>query len=274
MLMSRRKRKEVKEINVYLNNKPLEQVTTMKYLEIIIDNKFKFSEHISYAAERCTKLIHSLSKSAKVSWRFKHEALKTIYKGAILPLLLYGAPVCIEAMKYEYNRLKYIRMQRLMNIRMAKAFRTTSSEALCILVRMTPIIIKTEEAVKQYNIRKGKGSQTQLSEREVELKNWPHPADAVKIIEVKEYKEQTIQAYTDGSKNEHGLGTGVVIFVGKELDVQREFKLDKRCSNNQAEQLAIAKALEAIETTDITGNSPRTVAIFTDSRITINSLKN
>jgi len=59
-------------------------------------------------------------------------------------------------MKYEYNRLKYIRVQRLMNIRMAKAFRTTSSEALCILAVMTPIIIKKEEAVKQYNIRKGK----------------------------------------------------------------------------------------------------------------------
>jgi len=51
-------------------------------------------------------------------------------------------------MKYEYNRLKYIRVQRLMNIRMAKAFRTTSSEALCILAGMTPIIIKIKEAVK------------------------------------------------------------------------------------------------------------------------------
>jgi len=55
-------------MKVYLLNKPLEQVTTMIYLGTIIDNKFKFGEHISYAAERCTKLIHSLSKSAKVSW--------------------------------------------------------------------------------------------------------------------------------------------------------------------------------------------------------------
>jgi len=57
MLISRRKRKEVKDINIYLNNKPLEQVTTMKYLGIIIDDKFKFSQDISYAAEKCTKLI-------------------------------------------------------------------------------------------------------------------------------------------------------------------------------------------------------------------------
>jgi hypothetical protein len=97
----------------------------MKYLGKIIDNKLKFSEHISYAAERWTKLIHGLFKLAKVSRRLKHEALKTIYKGAILPLLLYGAPVCYEAMTYEYNKLKYIRLQKLMKIRIAKESQTT-----------------------------------------------------------------------------------------------------------------------------------------------------
>jgi hypothetical protein len=51
MIISRRKRKGKKKINIYLNNKPLQQVSTMKYLGIVIDNKFKFSEHISYAAE-------------------------------------------------------------------------------------------------------------------------------------------------------------------------------------------------------------------------------
>jgi hypothetical protein len=79
--------------------------------------------------------------------------MKTIYKGAILPLLLYAAPVWIEAMQYEHNRRKYIRVQRIINLRTAKAFRT-SSEALCILTGITPIIIKTEEAVKMYNARK------------------------------------------------------------------------------------------------------------------------
>ena len=39
MQVSRRKRKEPNEIKVYLNNKPLEQITTMKYLGIILDNK-------------------------------------------------------------------------------------------------------------------------------------------------------------------------------------------------------------------------------------------
>jgi len=112
-----------------------------------MDHKFTFKDHIAYVTDRCAKLIHGLSRAAKVTWGIKHEAMKTIYKGAILPLLLYGAPVWIEAMKHEFNRRKYIRTQRMINILTAKAFRTTSNEALCILTGLTPIIIKMEEAV-------------------------------------------------------------------------------------------------------------------------------
>jgi hypothetical protein len=112
----------------------------MKYLGIIQDHKFRFQEHIKYAAQRCAKLIHSLSKAAKMTWGIKHAAMATIYKGAILPVLMYGAPIWIEAMNYEHNRQKYIRVQRLINISMAKVYPTTSSKALCMLTGTTPTI--------------------------------------------------------------------------------------------------------------------------------------
>jgi hypothetical protein len=93
ILMTRRKRKERKDLEIYLNNKPLSQVHSLKYLGIIFDSKLTFREHINYMAEKCTKLISALSKWAKLNWGLKHAALKTIYTGRILPLLLYGAPV-------------------------------------------------------------------------------------------------------------------------------------------------------------------------------------
>ena len=87
-----------KDVSIYLNNKLLEQVNTIKYLGIIIDSKLNFREHLIYTSKKCSKLIIALSKSAKLSWELKHEALNTIYKGAVLPLMLYGVPVWIEAM--------------------------------------------------------------------------------------------------------------------------------------------------------------------------------
>jgi len=98
MLISGR-RKERKAVDIYLNNSHFQQVDKIKYLGIIIDSKFKLTEHIKYTTERCTKLINALSKSARINRGLRHEALKTIYKGAILPQLLYAAPVWIEAIK-------------------------------------------------------------------------------------------------------------------------------------------------------------------------------
>jgi hypothetical protein len=133
MVISRRKRKEKKEISVSMNNKTLEQAQKIKYLGIIIDSKLNFRDHVIHISSKCNKLIYALSKSAKQSWGLSHAALHTIYKGAILPLLLYGAPVWIEALEKECNKTIYNRTQRLINIKIDKAFRTTSNEALCIL---------------------------------------------------------------------------------------------------------------------------------------------
>ena len=78
-------------------------------------------------------------------------------------------------------------------------------------------------------------------------RNWLHPADIDSFKDIKEDgKESFWQIYMDGSKREQGVGSGVAVFKGKVLMEQLKFKLDKRCSNNQAEQLAIVKAQEVV----------------------------
>jgi ribonuclease HI len=270
MLITRRKRKETKEISIYMNNTKLEQVEKIKYLGIIIDSKINFREHLLYTANKCTKLIHALSKSAKLKWGLSSEALRTIYKGAIMPLMMYGAPVWIKALEKKYNRRTYNRVQRIINIKIAKAFRTTSNEALCIVTGLIPITIQAEEEANIYNrIRKSADNEI---DKPTPPKEWLHPADLVKIIEAEE--DQGIQIYTDGSKNEKGVGAGIAIFIDGEIDQQLKYKLNNDCSNNQAEQLAIIKAIEAIENTHARSSRRTTITIYTDSRITILSLKN
>jgi hypothetical protein len=53
-------------MEIYLNNIKLEQVNSIKYLGIIFDSKITFREHVNYFEEKCTKLIFTLSKSAKI----------------------------------------------------------------------------------------------------------------------------------------------------------------------------------------------------------------
>jgi len=221
--------------------------------------------HIS---SKCNKLIHALSKSAKQSWGPSHAALHNTYKGAILPLLLYGAPVCIEALKKECNKTIYNGVQLLINMKIAKAFRTTSNEALCTLTGVTPVVTKAKEAAKLYNTMRN--SQAHETYREVQPKNWLHPAHSVGITE--QHDEHAIQIFTDGSKSEHGVAAGVAVFVQSKLAHQSRYTLHNRCSNNQAEQLAIVKALEIIGKLYINDKIPRSATLNTDSRVTLQSL--
>jgi len=83
---------------MYLNNRRLEVVKEIKYLGIYFDSRLTFDNHVRYIAENSTKLIHMLGRSAKLHWGLGHKSLKTIYKGALLPLLTYGARVWDETL--------------------------------------------------------------------------------------------------------------------------------------------------------------------------------
>jgi hypothetical protein len=187
-------------------------VNSLKYLGIILDCKLTFREHINYMTEKCTKLIFALSKSAKLNWGLNHAALKTIYTGGILPLLPYGAPVWIKATDKACYRLKLDSVQRLINIKIAKAYCTVSNEALCTLTGLTPIAIKTEEAATLYQLTRGSRKEETMIDHDVGVKYWLHPAEKTTILKDKNKDTSTIQIFTDGSKSEQRVGAGIAIY--------------------------------------------------------------
>jgi ribonuclease HI len=64
---------------------------------------------------------------------------------------------------------------------------------------------------------------------------------------------------------------GAVIYSNKQLIKQCKYKLHSNCSNNQAEQVAILKALE--QPTELEAQPGGKVVIYTDSKVAIDSLK-
>jgi hypothetical protein len=94
ILITRKKSND--NINIYINKRRLEQVKEMTYLGIYFDSRITFDKHIENIAEKYTKLIYKLGKSAKLQWGLGHKSLKTVYEGALVPPLTYGAPVWEE----------------------------------------------------------------------------------------------------------------------------------------------------------------------------------
>jgi hypothetical protein len=104
-----------------LNYKRLVQNEETKYLGIYLDNKFNFNAHIDHTVAKLITLIHMSARTAKLQWNLGHKALKTIYEGAVVPILTYGAPTWVEDIRKNRNLTKHKRIQRLINIKIAKA---------------------------------------------------------------------------------------------------------------------------------------------------------
>jgi hypothetical protein len=129
-----------------------------------------------------------------------------------------------------------------------------------------PIHIKIQEAANLYELFKTGGTNY---DRAMDSRHWIHPSKHIPIAEEQERTPHALQVYTDGSKSETGVGAGIAVFEDTNPIATQRFRLNGRCTNNQAERLAIVQALEYIESQQDAG---KTSTIFTDSKITLQLL--
>jgi len=115
-------------------------------------------------------------------------------------------------------KLKFQRLQRLINIRIAKAYLTVSNEALCILIGLTAIATKIDAAYQFYQLTKGSTKLETLIDRDTEVTYWHHPAETINFLTENSEETSTVQIFTDGSKSEQATGAVVPIFrSGKDI---------------------------------------------------------
>jgi ribonuclease HI len=108
----------------------------------------------------------------------------------------------------------------------------------------------------------------------LEVRYWRHPAERATIREVENGSIYTTEEYTGGFKIGDNVGAAGIIFVNGKLVQQLKFKLQRHCSNNQAEQIAILKVLEKSEELQDGQDNDKHAAIYTDSKITLDLLQN
>jgi len=131
----------------------------------------------------------------------------------------------------------------MMNIKIAKAFRTLSYEASCVLAAVRLIRPAVEEKARTYTATHNNIQY----DGPLEVRYWPHPADIPLIRAPTEIPPNVINIFTDRSKIGGKVGAAAAIIKDDIVLHQSKYKLHKRYSNNQAEQVAILKALEQIQ---------------------------
>jgi hypothetical protein len=180
MIIARKKGRE--EINILLNDRKLEQTNAIKYVGIYFDRRLSFHNHIEQIADKTRALTYMLNRIAKQHWGLGHKSLKTIYEGAIAPLMTYGAPVWGGAISNRKCLNKLQSAQRLINIKIAKAYRTISFEASCVMAGVPPIGIVIDGKMQLYKSKHGRENNEIEYDMPLPLNEWPHPANQVTII--------------------------------------------------------------------------------------------
>ncbi len=105
----------------------------------------------------------------------KHKLLANV----TMSVLLYGAPIWADTINArEYKRTEFVSLQWKAALRCASAYRTVSTEAVCVLAGILPIEIVVDErkegisVTRRINLKSAKVLWVRHEERQVTLCKW------------------------------------------------------------------------------------------------------
>lgn len=124
---------------VHLQGRPVSRSVVHKYLGVQLDDRLGFLQHVQYVVGKVKKLFLNLRRLVITQWDSPHNALLTIYKCAVLPILSYGLPIWGHRLQHSRVVRKLREIQGLCLRCVLRAYRTVPVEALCILARTPPL---------------------------------------------------------------------------------------------------------------------------------------
>ena len=190
-------------------------------------------------------------RCSRTTWGISYSHLMTIYNRAILPVILYAAEAWSVSTS-QRARLKLRQIQRSFLIFATKAYRTVSNNALQAIACAMPI----DPAIHLHNdiraISRGQATNAVipiLKRTEIPTRSKGiHPKDNhIDIDTSGMVGKAEILIFTDGSKTESHVGTGMVAMENSKEIFTGIRRLDLECSVFQAELLGIYIATEWIE---------------------------
>ncbi|GJQ80424.1 hypothetical protein Trydic_g15232, partial [Trypoxylus dichotomus] len=192
----------------------------VKYLGVVIDEKLNFKAHVQYATGKARELTNKIGAAAKVRWGLSGRAAATIYEGAIEPAMPYAPPVWAGALRLRETR-RLIGAQRVLAVRAARAYATTSAEAAAAIAALLSADTRARELARRRGIKNGEEGITMvIAGREIHSRGVEvgrrllcvvHPSEAGAVSFSKdtdgEYARSAgVVICTDGSRGEDGSG--------------------------------------------------------------------
>lgn len=121
---------------VLVDNVQVKIATNMKYLGLVLDSAWKFSDHFRLLAPKIHGAAGALARLLS-NLGGPNAPCRYLYAGVIRSMALYGAPVWVDALNAS-NRALLQKPQRIMAIRAVRGYRTMSHGAACVIAGSMP----------------------------------------------------------------------------------------------------------------------------------------
>ncbi len=150
-------RRKIPEMIFMMNGRTLMIVKEIRYLGVTIDWKLNWRKHLQEVQKKVVKITGRISMLASNTWGLKADAVMTMYRGAVEPMILYAVEVWGTALQLKWASATLIRLQRAVLLRICKSYRTVSSDALQILAGVLPLDLKAKMVMILAEIKNRQG---------------------------------------------------------------------------------------------------------------------
>lgn len=149
MVLLTGKKKHDKALTIPILNKDLGLSSAVKYLGVLFGGNATFKEHVNRVTERALKATGALARIMP-----NHGGggvlSRTLYYRTVEAIALYGAPIWHNAINISQNVGKLRMIQRAILCRVVRAYRSTSTDALCVLAGLPPWDLLIDERARIY----------------------------------------------------------------------------------------------------------------------------
>lgn len=119
----------------------------IKYLGVLIEGRRTFKEHLMRVTSRAKRVAGMLARLTPNIGACGVTARRCYYR-VTESILLYASPAWGGASSFHASRVLLRAAQRFALTRLARAYRTVSADALCVLTGIPPILLKIEERTR------------------------------------------------------------------------------------------------------------------------------
>lgn len=125
-------------VETLIGDTPIPFQVAIKYLGIMVDDKWNFNNHIKYIVDKVKKATRFLNRLMP-NLRGPDEKRRRLYAGVINSIILYGAPIWGNVLLVNKISRLLFPIERTLAQWVISAYRTVSYNAVLLLARLPPI---------------------------------------------------------------------------------------------------------------------------------------